>query len=81
MLPCVSHLLQSGENHVNRRFSLRSDVNPSLYLTGHETGIFSVLITSHDEDIAFTRFMEEVAKTDIVELLRQLMVVKRDFTS
>jgi hypothetical protein len=52
-----------------------------LYLTGHETGIFSVLITSHDEDIAFTRFMEEVAKTDIVELPRQLMVVKRDFTS
>jgi hypothetical protein len=56
-------------------------VNPSLYLTGHETGIFSVLITSHDEDISFTRFKEEVAKTDIVELLRQLMVVKRDFTS
>ncbi|KAJ4827853.1 hypothetical protein Tsubulata_013000 [Turnera subulata] len=65
--------MQSGESHASLRSLLSLLVNPSSLLTFHDAGTGNVVTIWHNEDNEFTRLVEEVAITEVVELLRQAM--------
>jgi hypothetical protein len=55
--------------------------NPSSVRTIAETGTANVAIILHSADIEFARLVEGVARTEVVELLRQSMGVNLDIVN
>lgn len=81
--PCfTSHSWQFGSSHVNTRSVLRSVKKSDSYWNAHEAGTDDVLIMLqlYKLVIWLATLIEEVAKDEVVELLRQPMTLNRDKT-